>query len=88
MVAEVKKRKFRGVIHIEQELCKGCGYCVEFCPNQALALSSEFNAKGYHPPIVVDKDACTGRGFCSAVCPDFAIFAQCIRVEDGQEQSP
>jgi len=85
MVTEEKKRKFRGILQIEWELCKGCGYCVEFCPNDALALSPEFNAKGYHPPIVANEDACTGRGLCAAICPDFAIFAQCVRIKDDPE---
>jgi 2-oxoglutarate ferredoxin oxidoreductase subunit delta len=79
------KRKFRGIVHIDWELCKGCGYCVEFCPKRALALSPDFNSKGYHPPIVVDADACAGGGLCGALCPDFAIFAQLVKVEDGGE---
>lgn len=81
------KRKFRGVVHIDRELCKGCGFCVEFCPKQALALSSEFNSKGYHPPVIVNGEACTGGGLCSAICPDFAIHAQCVRNEDDEERS-
>ncbi|MFQ5861172.1 MAG: ferredoxin family protein [Dehalococcoidia bacterium] len=40
-----------------------------------LALSSEFNAKGYHYPIVVKEDGCIDCHACSTICPDFAIFA-------------
>ena len=53
-----KKRKFRGEVYIEKERCKGCGFCVEFCPTETLALSEDFNEKGYHPPKVVDIDRC------------------------------
>ena len=30
--ATLRKRKFRGIVQIDREMCKGCGYCVEFCP--------------------------------------------------------
>ena len=43
----------KGFVAITAERCKGCGFCVEFCPTHVLALSSAFNSKGYHPPHVV-----------------------------------
>ena len=46
----------RGFVAITVEHCKGCGFCVEFCPTHVLALSSAYNSKGYHPPNVVDRD--------------------------------
>jgi 2-oxoglutarate ferredoxin oxidoreductase subunit delta len=82
-----RKRKFRGIVQIDRELCKGCGYCVEFCPSNALALSSEFNSRGYHPPFVSDEEACVGGGLCAAFCPDFAIFAQCVKREEDCNQT-
>ena len=48
-----KGRKFRGVVYIDWDRCKGCGFCVEFCPPKALALSEAFNPHGYHPPHLV-----------------------------------
>ena len=42
-----------GIVHIIEERCKGCGYCVEFCPQDVLVMSERTNAKGYHPPEVV-----------------------------------
>jgi 2-oxoglutarate ferredoxin oxidoreductase subunit delta len=82
-----KKKKFRGEVYIEKERCKGCGFCVEFCPTNTLALSKEFNAKGYHPPEIVDIDSCTGCGLCGMYCPDFAIFGIRIRLEGGDKEA-
>ena len=64
----------RGRIHLIPDRCKGCGFCVEFCPSGALELSVEFNVKGYHPPILVDQNFCNGCDLCGLYCPDFAIF--------------
>jgi 2-oxoglutarate ferredoxin oxidoreductase subunit delta len=61
-------------IHIIKDQCKGCGYCISFCPKKVLEESDEINARGVHPPRVVDQDKCILCGFCTAVCPDFAIF--------------
>jgi 2-oxoglutarate ferredoxin oxidoreductase subunit delta len=63
-----------GEIHIIKERCKGCGFCVEYCPRDVLELSTEFNTKGYHSPQVVKEDACVHCGLCEMLCPEFAIF--------------
>jgi len=64
----------RGSVVITTERCKGCGFCVEFCPTKVLQLSSAFNAKGYHPPHMVAAEKCSGCNLCGMYCPDFAIF--------------
>ena len=61
-------------LEIDAEKCKGCGFCVEFCPKSVLEMSDDFNAKGYHPPKIVDIDACTYCDMCEMVCPEFAIW--------------
>ncbi|MCP4753448.1 MAG: 4Fe-4S dicluster domain-containing protein [Proteobacteria bacterium] len=62
-------------LQIDAERCKGCGFCVEFCPKNTLAMSDEFNSKGYHPPLVADADSCTYCDLCEMICPEFAIYA-------------
>ena len=64
----------KGTVKIVDERCKSCGFCVEFCPTKVLALSSAFNAKGYHPPYAVAPEKCSGCDLCGMYCPDFAIF--------------
>ena len=67
-------KKARGTIFVRPEVCKGCSYCIEFCPTDCLEFSREFNAKGYHYPVLGRPDDCTGCGLCGLYCPDFAIF--------------
>ncbi len=64
-------------IHVLKDRCKGCEFCVTFCPREILELSDEFNEKGYHPPRLregVTSLHCSGCKFCEIVCPEFAIF--------------
>ncbi len=60
-------------VHVMAERCKGCGFCIEFCPQHGLSKSTEINSKGYHIVRIDDADKCTGCNICSMVCPDFAI---------------
>lgn len=72
--AKPRKTRIPGVVSIDAERCKGCGFCVSFCPLGVLRMSTKFNAKGYHYPEVADADKCSGCGLCGMYCPDFAIF--------------
>lgn len=64
-----------GRVEIDIEICKGCGFCIEFCPNDVLDYSGRVNKQGYQYPIVKPgfEDKCVGCGMCERVCPDFAI---------------
>ena len=74
-----KDKRPRGSGSINIELCKGCGFCIAFCPSGVLEFSNEFNSKGYHPPHAVKPEACTGCDLCGMYCPDFAIFGILIK---------
>jgi 2-oxoglutarate ferredoxin oxidoreductase subunit delta len=76
----------RGEIHLIVDRCKGCAFCVEFCPREVLAMSDAFNAKGYHYPEVVQPDNCVDCDLCEVICPDFAIF--CRPAEAAAEAVP
>ena len=62
------------MIHIDEELCKGCDICVAFCPTKVLAISKTINKQGYYPPVVEQLDECHGCRLCELLCPEFAIF--------------
>ena len=68
------KRSPKGTIYLTEEHCKGCSYCVIFCPTEALAMGGRMNRKGYHLPELVDPQLCNGCDMCGLFCPDFAIF--------------
>ncbi|MGC9964113.1 MAG: 4Fe-4S binding protein [Syntrophobacteraceae bacterium] len=65
----------QGEVHVIEDRCKGCGYCIEYCPRNVLAPSERFNAKGYHPPAVKQPELCVNCHYCEAICPDFAIYS-------------
>jgi len=68
-------RRVKPKLVVDWERCKGCGFCVEFCPKEALDLSGDFNRKGYHPPVV-DDAKCVGCNICELICPEFSIFCK------------
>jgi len=67
-----------GEVLIIEDRCKGCGFCVEYCPKGVLVLSERFNKKGYHPPEVVKTGECVNCNLCEMICPDFAIFSESV----------
>lgn len=80
MPEETKIKKVQGTVYVNMERCKGCSFCVEFCPTDCLELSNNFNSKGYHTPILSKPEDCTGCDLCGLLCPDFAIFGYRIKL--------
>jgi 2-oxoglutarate ferredoxin oxidoreductase subunit delta len=74
-----KARKVRGTIHLNAGCCKGCGFCIAFCPPKVLEFSPEFNPQGYHFPRLANPDGCTGCDLCGLYCPDFAIYGVMLK---------
>ncbi len=66
-----------GRLNIIADRCKGCGFCIEFCPNRVLVESKSFNVKGYHPPEPLPNREleCVNCNLCQVICPEFAIYS-------------
>ena len=64
-------------VTVNEDLCKGCGLCVDACPKGIMKLDkSQLNKKGYHTARCSDPDTCIGCAFCAVMCPDIAITVE------------
>lgn len=62
------------VVVVDEERCKGCGFCVEACPHKLLMLSEKkLNKGGYHPAVIISQEDCVACALCAEVCPDICI---------------
>jgi 2-oxoglutarate ferredoxin oxidoreductase subunit delta len=61
-------------VSVSTTFCKGCGLCVDICPQTIMELDLEvITPKGYHPAHCIDDDKCTACLSCAMMCPDVAI---------------
>ncbi|OYT59477.1 4Fe-4S ferredoxin [Euryarchaeota archaeon ex4484_178] len=77
-----KPPRKRGRVIIDENRCKGCWYCIEYCPTKVLEVSEKLNEKGYHPPKLVEEPpnkVCIACHLCELFCPDFAIIVEEIK---------
>jgi 2-oxoglutarate ferredoxin oxidoreductase subunit delta len=73
----------KGMVFINRELCKGCGYCVDTCPLGVIVVEESFNKKGVFPASPAYLEKCTGCCMCARMCPEIAI--EVYREENEEE---
>lgn len=54
-------------------LCKGCGLCIEKCPQKAISFSPQELGVYSMPTVVIDLEKCNLCGICEITCPDSAL---------------
>ena len=71
------KKKKRGKITIERDICKGCYICISVCANKVICISDKLNQQGYYPSEFKENEeegkVCIGCSLCAIMCPDVAI---------------
>lgn len=82
--ATLKKKKSRGKIVIDRELCKGCKYCINACPKGSLSIERHFNSSGYFPAHFSHPEKCTGCAICAKMCPEIAIEVWLVSADNNR----
>ncbi|MFC1904553.1 ATP-binding protein [Chloroflexota bacterium] len=77
--SDISSKRYK--VRVITERCKECGFCIEFCRQEALIKSTEINSHGYHLVSQDDNDKCTGCNICAMICPEFAINVTPIKEE-------
>ncbi len=65
-----KVRETETKIQINEQWCKSCGICIEFCPRDV------FGTREDGVPVVESPEDCIECMLCELRCPDFAIVVK------------
>lgn len=70
-----KKSQCKSDLHvvIDENLCKGCNYCVNECPKGVIALRMDVSKKGYNLAYLLHPELCIKCRKCEYCCPEMAI---------------
>jgi 2-oxoglutarate ferredoxin oxidoreductase subunit delta len=74
------KKRYR--VNINEKLCKGCYFCVKFCPMGVFVRSDVIGELGYNLAKVEFPEECNGCRACLLYCPDLAVA---IQEESGED---
>ena len=68
------KKHYR--VEVDEKLCKGCYFCVRFCPMGVFVRSNAIGELGYNLAEVEFPEKCTGCKACLLFCPDMAVAVE------------
>jgi len=54
---------------VREDECKGCGLCIDACPEKVLFEQKHLNRMGYKPAGYTGQ-GCSGCGYCFYQCPE------------------
>ncbi len=60
---------------VNQEMCTGCGTCLESCPVDAISIQDNERA-------LIDEEECIRCGVCHDVCPEEAVRHDSERIPE------
>jgi len=60
-------------ITINQDKCKGCLLCVNFCPKALIVKKDKLNKRGLNYVEFKDNGECLACMMCAVICPDCCI---------------
>jgi len=73
----------KGEINIDENLCRGCGYCTAFCSRGCVQISDTLGAQGFRLAQFAHPEKCNACGICGYMCPDCAITV--YKYTDGEK---
>jgi len=71
MSAQKKKKVFS--VHVDAEVCDGCGICVFYCKPVVFEVSQDLSRRGVYPALAARSEACNNCRLCELGCPQLAI---------------
>ena len=76
---ETRPRRPRGHVRLFGTWCKGCGICIEFCPQGVFTVDEQGR------PVVAYPEKCTACHWCDTHCPDMAITVRRLDPDELEE---
>jgi len=75
--------KERPEVLVTEELCKGCGRCIDACPKHAIKVSDHINQTSGLIPVEIDHSICNNCALCISACPEpYGLGHEIYELED------